>query len=100
MAEQVLIIAEINGELPSGQKRVHLMAGMDGVEFYTDENQIIRPKEVFIPVEWIEAYADWLLTIPAPFAANDERAIRAMLTKWKTNPDLPKPECSEDACDL
>lgn len=53
-----------------------------------------------IPVDWIERYADWLTTIPAPFAANDERSIRAMLAKWKTNPDLPKPECSEDACDL
>ena len=51
----------------------------------------------WIPMRWVEAYADWLTSIPAPFAANDERA---MLSKWKTNPDLPKPECSEDACDL
>lgn len=55
-----------------------------------------------IPEEWIEAYADWLTQIPAPFAANDERAIRAMLTKWKTNPKLETPEagCGKDACDL
>ena len=53
----------------------------------------------WIPMKWVEAYADWLLTIPAPFAANDERSIRAMLAKWKTNPDLPQAECS-DTCDL
>ena len=53
-----------------------------------------------ITEDWAERYADWLTTIPAPFAANDERSIRAMLAKWKTNPDLPKPECSEDACNL
>ena len=100
MAEQVLIRAEIIGTLPSGQKRIHLLAGVDGMVFTTDESQLIRPDEQFVPRKWIEAYADWLLTIPAPFAANDERAIRAMLAKWKTNPDLPKPECSEDACNL
>lgn len=53
-----------------------------------------------IPISWIEAYAEWLTTIPAPFAANDEKSIRAMIVKWKTNPDLPQIECSADACDL
>jgi hypothetical protein len=55
-----------------------------------------------IPLEWIERYADWLTTIPAPFATNDEWAIRAMLAKWKTNPKLEMPEagCGKDACDL
>lgn len=53
-----------------------------------------------IPAKWVEEYADWLTTIPAPFAANDERSIRAMLTKWKTNPDLPQVGCSEDACEI
>ena len=100
MAEQVFIRAEIIGTLPSGQKRIHLLAGVDGMVFTTDESQLIRPDEQFVPRKWIEAYAEWLTTIPAPFAANDERSIRAMLAKWKTNPDLPKPECSEDACDL
>ena len=51
-------------------------------------------------MKWVEDYADWLTTIPAPFAANDAKSIRAMLAKWEINPDLPKPECSEDACDL
>ena len=56
----------------------------------------------WIPISWIEAYADWLTQIPAPFAANDERAIRAMLTKWKTNPKLETPAagCGKDACNL
>ena len=60
------------------------------------------PEIQAIPISWIEAYADWLTQIPAPFAANDERAIRAMLTKWKTNPKLETPEagCGKDACDL
>lgn len=53
-----------------------------------------------IPEDWTEQYAEWLTTIPSPFAANDAKSIRAMLTKWRTNPDLPKPECSEDACNL
>lgn len=53
-----------------------------------------------IPVRWVEEYADWLTTIPAPFAANDEKSIRAMLTKWKTNPDLQTPRCNEDTCSL
>ena len=95
MAEQVFIRAEIIGTLPSGQKRIHLLAGGDGMVFTTDESQLIRPDEQFVPRKWIEAYVDWLTTIPAPFAANDEKSIRAMLAKWKTNP-----EWSEDACDL
>ena len=53
-----------------------------------------------IPEKWIEAYADWLTQIPAPFAANDEKSIRAMLAKWRTNPDLPQVGCSEDACEI
>ncbi len=53
-----------------------------------------------IPISWIEAYADWLTEIPAPFAANDEKSIRAMLTKWRTNPDLQKNGCNKDYCDL
>ena len=53
-----------------------------------------------IPISWIEAYADWLTTIQAPFAANDEKSIRAMLTKWRTNPELQKIGCDEDYCDL
>jgi len=54
----------------------------------------------WIPISWIEAYAEWLTTIPAPFAANDEKSIRAMLTKWRTNPDLQTPRCNEDTCSL
>jgi hypothetical protein len=100
MAEQVFIRAEIIGTLPSGKKRIHLLAEGDGIAFITDESQLIRPDEQFVPIKWIEAYADWLTTIPAPFAAIDKSRIRAMLVKWKTNPDLPKPECSEDTCDL
>jgi len=53
-----------------------------------------------VPIKWIEAYADWLTEIPAPFAANDEKSIRAMLTKWKTNPELQKIGCNKDYCDL
>lgn len=53
-----------------------------------------------IPAKWVEEYADWLTTIPAPFAANDEKSIRAMLTKWRTNPELQKIGCNKDYCDL
>jgi hypothetical protein len=53
-----------------------------------------------ITEDWVEQYADWLTTIPAPFAANDEKSIRAMLTKWRTNPDLKTPRCNEDTCSL
>lgn len=75
--------------------RVHLGQPGGARKLMTEAEEIPA-----IPLEWIERYADWLTTIPAPFAANDEKSIRAMLTKWRTNPDLPKPECSEDACDL
>lgn len=55
-----------------------------------------------IPISWIKAYAEWLEIIPAPFAVIDAKSIRAMLTKWKTNPKLETPEagCGKDACDL
>lgn len=100
MTEQVFIRAEIIGTLPSGKKRIHLLAGQDGMAFITDESQLIRPDEKFVPIKWIEAYADWLTTIPAPFAAIDKSRIRAMLVKWRTNPDLPQVGCSEDACEI
>ena len=41
--EQVLIRAEVVGILPSGQKRVHLLAdGADGIEFVTNENSLVK----------------------------------------------------------
>lgn len=93
---------------------INMMAGMaaaigaeedEGIQMelkaYKDILDGVKEQEAVkaIPEKWIEAYADWLTQIPAPFAANDERSIRAMLAKWKTNPDLPQAECS-DACDL
>ena len=67
---------------------------------YAREIDALPSVRSVITIDWIERYADWLLTIPAPFAANDERAIRAMLTKWRTNPDLPQVGCSEGACEI
>ena len=52
-----------------------------------------------IPEDWVEQYADLLAMIPAPFAANEEKGIRAMLAKWRINPELAA-ACGEDACDL
>lgn len=80
----------------------HNSAGTLSTEWWKVEDMVENAKPVtdVISVSWIEAYADWLLTIPAPFAANDERSIRAMLAKWKTNPDLPQVGCSEDACEI
>ena len=41
--EQVFIRAEVVGILPSGQKRVHLLAdGADGIEFVTNENSLVK----------------------------------------------------------
>ena len=38
----VYVRAEIIGKLPSGQKRVHLLAnGADGISFYTDNKSIV-----------------------------------------------------------
>ena len=41
--EQVFVRAEVVGILPSGQKRVHLLAdGADGIEFVTNENSLVK----------------------------------------------------------
>lgn len=53
-----------------------------------------------IPEDWIDSYIDWLNSVGTEFTSRDARAINAMMIKWETNPDLPKPECSEEACDL
>lgn len=38
----IYVRAEIIGTLPSGQKRVHLLAsGADGISFYTDDKSIV-----------------------------------------------------------
>ena len=47
MTEKIFIRAEIQGELPNGQKVVHLLANnADGFVFCTDDESIIRPQEV------------------------------------------------------
>ena len=53
--EMVYIRAEICGELPSGQKRVKILANnADGISFYTDEKCIIRPEHIGIKCNpWI-----------------------------------------------
>lgn len=44
MKEIVYIRAEVMGELPSGQKIIHLLAdNADGISFATSENSILRP---------------------------------------------------------
>lgn len=46
------IRAEIIGELPSGQKRVHILANnADGIEFYTDDESIIYEPVLISQVE-------------------------------------------------
>lgn len=43
----VYLRAEIYGELPSGQKRIAILANnADGMQFYTDERCIIRPENL------------------------------------------------------
>lgn len=47
MTEKIFIRAEIQGELPSGQKVVHLLVNnADGFVFCTDEKSIVRPQEI------------------------------------------------------
>lgn len=45
--EMVYLRAVICGELPSGQKRVKILANnADGISFYTDEKSIIRSEDI------------------------------------------------------
>lgn len=58
------IRAEIIGELPSGKKRVHLLANdADGITFYTDDKSIIKNTDI--------------ITLPSEPKTNIER-IKAM----------------------
>lgn len=87
-------------DVPSKSARDHIH-NVVAANAYDKGYETGRAEDVeAIPISWIEAYADWLTTIPAPFAVNDEKSIRAMLTKWRTNPDLQKIGCNKDYCDL
>ena len=52
----VYVRAEIIGKLPSGQKRVHLLAnGADGISFYTDNKSIVYDEALYL--QQIKHYA-------------------------------------------
>lgn len=43
----VFLRADIYGELPSGQKRIRILANnADGISFFTEEKSIIRPENI------------------------------------------------------
>lgn len=65
------IRAEIIGELPSGKKRVHLLANdADGITFYTDDKSIIKNTDI--------------ITLPSEPKTNIER-IKAMSVEEMAN---------------
>ena len=83
--EMVYIRAEICGELPSGQKRVKILANnADGISFYTDEKCIIRPEDIGIKCNpWIPVTERLPDLIPCGAGSSYSEAVNVLTSGRK-----------------